>query len=100
MDEECGCMTCRRYSRAFLHNLVAKGLPFAAHLMSYHNVAYTQALTKRIREAIRAQRFPEFAHDFVRQHYPKVCAEPDRICVAAVVDGCVAFLTSGMLVCC
>ena len=65
-------MTCQKYSRAFLHNLVAKGLPFAAHLMSYHNIAYTQMLTKRIRDAITAQQFPEFVHDFVLRHYPKV----------------------------
>ena len=37
-------MTCKTYSRAFLHNLVAKGLPFASHLVTYHNVAYTQVL--------------------------------------------------------
>lgn len=71
LDEECECVACKTYTRAFLHNLVAKGLPFAAHLMSMHNIAYTQALTKRIREAIIEQRFPEFAHGFVRQHYAK-----------------------------
>lgn len=65
-------MTCKLYSRAYLHNLVAKGLPFAAHLVSYHNIAYTQSLTKRIREAIQEQRFPDFVHTFVRCHYPKV----------------------------
>jgi queuine tRNA-ribosyltransferase len=34
-------MVCRRYTRAFLHPLAAKGLPFAASLISYHNIAYT-----------------------------------------------------------
>lgn len=33
-------MVCRRYTRAFLHPLAAKGLPFAANLVSYHNIAY------------------------------------------------------------
>ena len=33
-------MVCRRYTRAFLHPLAAKGLPFAANLISYHNIAY------------------------------------------------------------
>ena len=42
LDPGCSCMTCKTYSRAFLHNLVAKGLPFASHLVTYHNVAYTQ----------------------------------------------------------
>jgi hypothetical protein len=40
LDEECGCMVCQRYTRAFLHPLAAKGLPFAANLISYHNIAF------------------------------------------------------------
>ena len=40
LDAECGCMVCRRYTRAFLHPLAAKGLPFAANLITYHNIAY------------------------------------------------------------
>lgn len=63
-------MTCKSYTRAFLHNLVAKGIPFAAMLVTYHNIAYTQSLTKQIRDAIREQRFPEFVQDFVRKQYP------------------------------
>ena len=63
-------MTCQKYTRAFLHNLVGKGIPFAAVLMTYHNIAYTQQLTKRIRAAITEQRFPAFVRDFVRQQHP------------------------------
>ncbi|CAK0784293.1 hypothetical protein CVIRNUC_007497 [Coccomyxa viridis] len=70
LDESCGCMTCQKYTRAFLHNLVGKGIPFAAVLMTYHNIAYTQQLTKRIRAAITEQRFPAFVRDFVRQQHP------------------------------
>lgn len=33
-------MVCRRYTRAFLHPLAAKGLPFAANLVTYHNISY------------------------------------------------------------
>lgn len=47
LDEECGCMVCRRYTRAFLHPLAAKGLPFAANLISYHNIAYTMVSDAR-----------------------------------------------------
>ena len=63
-------MTCRKYTRAFLHNLVGKGIPFAAMLMTYHNIAYTQQLTRRIRAAIMEQRFPAFVRDFVHQQHP------------------------------
>ncbi|CAL8469347.1 g8888 [Coccomyxa elongata] len=70
LDEECSCMTCKKYTRAFLHNLVAKGIPFAAMLVSLHNIAYTQRLTRQIRTAISEQRFPEFVRSFVMLQYP------------------------------
>ncbi|EIE21665.1 Queuine tRNA-ribosyltransferase [Coccomyxa subellipsoidea C-169] len=70
LDKDCPCMTCKKYTRALLHNLVAKGIPFAAMLVSLHNVAYTQRLTQQIRDAIRQQRFPEFVQEFVRGHFP------------------------------
>ncbi len=63
-------MTCQRYSRAFLHNLVAKGIPHAAMLVTYHNIAYTQRLTAQIRAAIVEQRFPEFVQAFIGRHFP------------------------------
>lgn len=70
LDESCGCMTCKKVTRAYLHNLVGKGIPFAAVLMTYHNIAYTQRLTKQIREAITGQRFPAFVRDFVHKQHP------------------------------
>ncbi len=70
LDKDCPCMTCKKYTRALLHNLVAKGIPFAAMLVSLHNVAYTQRLTQQIRDAISQQRFPEFVQKFVRGHFP------------------------------
>jgi queuine tRNA-ribosyltransferase len=63
-------MTCNRYTRAFLHNLVARGIPFAAMLVSYHNIAFTQQLTQQIRDAISKQHFPQFVQQFVRKQYP------------------------------
>jgi hypothetical protein len=42
IDDSCGCMTCKLYSRAYLHHLVQRGVPSAAILVTYHNVAYTQ----------------------------------------------------------
>ncbi len=71
LDETCECMTCKKFTRAYLHNLVGKGIPFAAVLMTYHNIAYTQRLTKQIRDAITEQRFPAFVHEFVYAQYPE-----------------------------
>ena len=42
LDEECSCMVCESYTRAYLHSVVRRGLPFAAIALSYRNVAYMQ----------------------------------------------------------
>ncbi len=75
-------MTCKKYTRAFLHNLVAKGIPFAAMLVSLHNIAYTQRLTQQIRTAITEQRFPDFVRSFLRLHYPNKSNVPKWVCDA------------------
>ncbi|KAL4443007.1 hypothetical protein ABPG77_008498 [Micractinium sp. CCAP 211/92] len=71
LDEECGCMVCRRYTRAFLHPLAAKGLAFAANLITYHNIAYMMRLSAQIRQAIKEQRYPEFVRQYVARQFPR-----------------------------
>lgn len=71
LDITCSCMVCKQYTRAYLHNLVTKGIPSAAILVTYHNVAYMQNLTRRMRQAIKAQTFPAFVRAFLADMYPK-----------------------------
>jgi queuine tRNA-ribosyltransferase catalytic subunit len=71
LDPDCDCLTCRKYTRAFLHPLVARDPPFATHLVSYHNVRYMQRLTQQIREAIKEGRLAEYVRDTVRRHFPE-----------------------------
>ena len=42
IEEGCECLACKGVTRAFLHNVAAKGLPFASTLVSYHNISYMQ----------------------------------------------------------
>jgi len=72
IEPGCDCLTCRKYTRAFLHPLASRGLPFVSSLISYHNVAFMQRLTRQIRDAIKEQRFPNYVRETVRLHYPKV----------------------------
>ena len=65
-------MICKRYTRAYLHTMVRRKLPFAAIALTYHNVAYMQRLGAQMRAAITQQRFPEFVRGFVRGHHPDV----------------------------
>jgi queuine tRNA-ribosyltransferase len=53
LDEECGCMTCRRYSRAYIRHLFQSGEILASILASHHNLAHYLDTMRQIRQAIR-----------------------------------------------
>jgi len=63
VDPECGCLTCRGYSRAYLRHLFQVGELLAGRLATIHSLAFYQQLMRRIRDAIEAGRFKEFAAD-------------------------------------
>lgn len=94
LDEGCDCMVCKKYTRAFLHNLVSKGLPFASNLVSYHNVAYMQNLCQEIRDAIKRQEFPDYVHSFVRRHYPNPVRECSLILMLSMPSQTSAMFSS------
>jgi queuine tRNA-ribosyltransferase len=56
IDAQCGCMVCRRYSRAYLRHLFASGEPLAGTLNSVHNLAFYLDTMERVRtELARAE---------------------------------------------
>jgi len=61
VDPECGCYTCSRFSRAYLHHLFKAGELLALTLNSIHNLSYTVGLTRSARQALLEDRFPDFA---------------------------------------
>lgn len=64
LDADCDCAACLNYSRAYLRHLHCSGEILAARLCSLHNVRYYQRLMQRMRAAIEAGDFDEFARDF------------------------------------
>lgn len=70
VDVDCSCLTCKRYTRAYLHSVVCRKLPFACALISIHNLTYLARLGFEIREAITEQRFPEYARELISLTYP------------------------------
>jgi queuine tRNA-ribosyltransferase len=66
VDSLCDCYTCRNYSRAYLRHLFVANEILAMILNSIHNVHHYLQLMERIRDAIRADRYPAF-----REHYFK-----------------------------
>ena len=50
LDEGCGCMVCKRYTRAYLRHLVSSGEQLGATLNSIHNLAFYLETMERVRE--------------------------------------------------
>ncbi|WP_297325770.1 tRNA guanosine(34) transglycosylase Tgt [Nitrosomonas sp.] len=63
-DEQCGCYTCRHFSRAYLHHLQRINEMLGAQLNTVHNLFYYQQLMAEIRTAIENQQFEEYAQEF------------------------------------
>ena len=66
-DESCSCMTCRGFSRAYLHHLDRCGEMLGPMLASIHNLHYYLNLMRETREALDAGRFAAFAEGFRAQ---------------------------------
>ena len=63
LDPDCGCATCRGFSRAYLHHLQRSNEILGARLNTIHNLHYYLDLMARARAAIEAGRFREFAQE-------------------------------------
>ena len=75
LDEECDCMVCRRYSRAYLRHLYQAGEMLAATLCSYHNVAFYLDTMRRIRQSIALGEFGAYRSRFL-EHYHSESSGP------------------------
>ena len=63
-DENCGCYTCRNYSRAYLRHLYMSREILAYHLNTIHNLYYFIRLMGSMREAIENDTFLQFRNNF------------------------------------
>lgn len=61
---EIDCPASRDYSKAYLNHLFRSGEYLSAMLLSWHNIAYFQDLTRRMRAAISAGEFEAFRREF------------------------------------
>lgn len=68
LDPECGCYTCRNYSRAYLRHLIKADETFGIRLTTYHNLYFLVHLMERVRQAIREDRLFDFRDDFFEKY--------------------------------
>lgn len=63
-DAQCGCYTCRHFTRAYLHHLQRINEILGARLNTLHNLYYYQQLMGEIRVAIEMGKFEDYAQEF------------------------------------
>ena len=63
IDEDCGCPTCRMYSRAYLRHLLKANEMLGMRLCVLHNLYYYNHLMERARKAIEEHRYDSFADE-------------------------------------
>jgi queuine tRNA-ribosyltransferase len=63
LDADCGCSTCKTFSRGYLHHLFKCSEPLGPRLLSIHNLHHYLDLMARARAAIDAGTYAAFARD-------------------------------------
>ncbi|MBW2357736.1 MAG: tRNA guanosine(34) transglycosylase Tgt [Deltaproteobacteria bacterium] len=64
IDENCGCYTCSRFSRAYLRHLFMAKEILAYRLNTIHNLYYYMHLMAEMRQAIKEDRFAGYRYNF------------------------------------
>lgn len=67
LDPECGCYTCRNFTRGYLRHLFQVGEILGLTLLSLHNVQYFCGVMAGAREAIRRGEFRAFVDRAISQ---------------------------------
>jgi queuine tRNA-ribosyltransferase len=68
IDKNCGCYTCRNYTRAYIRHLLKVGEIFGLRLTTYHNIYFLVNLMKDIRESIMEDRLLDFKAEFYERY--------------------------------
>jgi len=74
LDPQCGCYTCKNFSRAYLRHLFNAQEMLGLILLSLHNVYFFLDLMRQVRQAIKEDRFSQFKQMFLMQYNNQVCA--------------------------
>ena len=64
IDPECGCFTCRNYTRGYIRHLFNTNEILGMRLVSLHNIYFYVQLIQGARRAIQKGRFAEFKKEF------------------------------------
>lgn len=64
LDPECGCYTCRNFSRAYLRHMFLTKEILSMRLNTMHNLYFYMDFFRKMRAAIKNKRFAEFKRNY------------------------------------
>ncbi|HEX5521501.1 MAG TPA: tRNA-guanine transglycosylase, partial [Longimicrobiaceae bacterium] len=67
LDPDCGCYTCRTYTRAYLRHLFVAGEWLSMRLLSIHNLHFLVELAARARAAILADEYESWSREWLQR---------------------------------
>ena len=68
IEEDCGCYTCKNYTRAYLAHMFRASEMLGGVLASIHNLYFIVNLVVRMREAILEDRFAQYKEEFLKRY--------------------------------
>lgn len=68
VESDCGCYTCKTYTKAYLSHLFRAKEMLAATLASIHNLYFIHHLVADMRTAILEEKFFEFRDEFLKRY--------------------------------
>ncbi|KAL1917529.1 uncharacterized protein VTP21DRAFT_3922 [Calcarisporiella thermophila] len=68
IEEGCPCLACQKYTRSYMHLLVARET-VGCHFLTLHNVVFQLRLMRQVRQAIIEDRFPEYIQTFFKGYF-------------------------------
>jgi queuine tRNA-ribosyltransferase len=74
LDPDCGCYTCRTYTRAYLRHLFVAGEALSMRLLSIHNLHFLVSLASTAREKIAAGEFAGWSRAWLERFHAGAAA--------------------------
>jgi queuine tRNA-ribosyltransferase len=72
IERDCGCFSCRNFSRGYLRHMFKTNEMLASRLTTTHNLTFLYNLMKEIRQAIEEENFSRYKKDFLASYLRKV----------------------------
>ncbi len=69
IEQDCGCMACQHYSRAYLNHVFKANEIIASMLLSQHNLFFYGRMMREIRQAITDNRFDTYRQEFYNMYH-------------------------------